>query len=91
MLYLSDHGEALGENGKWLHAGSVEAMHYPAALVWYSDLYAQLYPKKVSALKENRTKKYRTDYLFYSILSAGGIEVESAKKDLDIFSYHFLY
>lgn len=86
MLYLSDHGEALGENGKWLHAGSVDAMHYPAALVWYSDLYAQQYPKKVSALKENRTKRYRTDYLFHSILSAGGIEIERANKNLDIFS-----
>lgn len=87
LIYLSDHGESLGEEGLWLHAGSGLPTHYPAALVWYSDAYAATYPDKVQALKENRTKCLRTDFLFYSILSAAGIEIEGADRNLDIFSY----
>ncbi len=87
ILYLSDHGESLGEDGDWLHAGEGEAMHRPAAFVWYSDRYAQLYPEKVDALKQNSRKRYLTDYLFYSVLSAAGIEAEGINSNVDIFSH----
>ena len=86
IFYLSDHGESLGENGNWLHAAGAEATKYPAALVWYSDKYAQHFPDKVAALKENRTKHYRTDYLFYSILSAAGMEADGNNPSFDLFS-----
>ena len=75
-----------GENGNWLHAAGAEATKYPAALVWYSDKYAQRFPDKVAALKENRTKHYRTDYLFYSILSAAGMEAAGNSPSFDLFS-----
>ncbi len=86
VFYLSDHGESLGENGNWLHAAGAEATKYPAALVWYSDKYAQRFPDKVAALKENRTKHYRTDYLFYSILSAAGMEADGNNPSFNLFS-----
>jgi len=87
VIYLSDHGESLGENGKWLHAGDGEAMHRPAALVWYSDSYAALFPEKAEALKQNSRKRYRTDYLFYSVLSAAGISADGNNPQVDIFSH----
>jgi len=37
LIYLSDHGELLGENGKWLHAQEDEASKNPAMILWYSD------------------------------------------------------
>ena len=33
MIFQSDHGEALGEDGIWLHASETEAAHYAAGFV----------------------------------------------------------
>lgn len=85
VFYLSDHGESLGENGNWLHAAGAEETRYPAAIVWYSDKYAQTFPDKVEALETNRTKRYRTDYLFHSLLSAAGLRVVGADAENDLF------
>lgn len=82
IFYISDHGEALGEDGNYLHANGAEAVHYPAALVWYSDKYENKFPKKVEALNNNNNKYYRTDYLFPSVLSSVGLKAEG----IDIFS-----
>ena len=84
LLYISDHGESLGEEGHFLHA-NYEETKYPAALVWYSDKYETMYPEKIKALKRNRIRRYRTDYFFPSVLSAAGMCYEQ-QKDLDIFS-----
>ncbi len=85
LIYLSDHGEALGEDGVYLHAAENEALHHPACIVWYSDAYARLYPKKIEALKANKSKRYRTDFLYHSILSSVGIETEGDCPEMNIF------
>jgi glucan phosphoethanolaminetransferase (alkaline phosphatase superfamily) len=85
LFYLSDHGEALGEDGVYLHAAENEALHHPACIVWYSDAYARLYPKKIEALKANKSKRYRTDFLYHSILSSVGIETEGDCPEMNIF------
>ncbi len=87
VLYLSDHGESLGENGRFFHAGSGEETHYPACIVWYSDKYAQTFPDKIKALHLNHIKPYKTDFLFYSILSAAGIIPVDNRPELDIFTF----
>lgn len=86
LLYLSDHGEALGDDGEWLHAGYAKPLHNPACIIWYSDRYAQLFPGKIQALQANRNKQYRTDFFFHSVLSAVGIKAEGDYSSLDIFS-----
>ena len=86
LFYQSDHGESLGENGNYLHAAGAEETKYPAAVVWYSDRYAALFPDKIQALKKNSQKRYRTDYFFYSVLSAAGMRAEGDNGELDLFS-----
>lgn len=86
MLYLSDHGEALGENGEWLHAGEAEPLHQPACVVWYSDRYAQLFPQHVEALHHNASQRFGTDFLYFSVLSAAGLEPDSIVSHLNIFA-----
>ena len=44
VIYQSDHGESLGENGKYLHGEETEELHWPAAFIWYSDKYKQQIP-----------------------------------------------
>ncbi|MBO4666009.1 MAG: lipid A phosphoethanolamine transferase [Paludibacteraceae bacterium] len=86
MIYLSDHGESLGENGRWLHASESEPLHQPACVVWYSDQYEQLFPEKVKALQANKDVRYGTDLLFYSILSAASIEAVEPNTSQNIFA-----
>ena len=86
VFYLSDHGEALGENGNYCHAGDAEAMHSCGAFVWYSDLYAQTYPEKVQALEANKDNTYYTDILFHSVLSAAGLQLKDTVSVVDILS-----
>lgn len=75
LIYLSDHGEILGENGKWLHAQEDEASTNPAMIVWYSKEFEQAFPEKTEYLKSNALKKISTDFFFNSILDL--IEVEN--------------
>lgn len=69
MIYISDHGESLGEHGNWLHATGAKETKNPACIVWYSNSFAERYPNKVSCLNLNSKLRYRTDFLFHSILS----------------------
>lgn len=85
IIFLSDHGEALGENGEWLHANDNPAIKRPACLVWCSDCYIQSYPDKWDALQLNKQKRYRTDFLFHSILSAANISTPILDNSLNIF------
>jgi glucan phosphoethanolaminetransferase (alkaline phosphatase superfamily) len=89
VIYLSDHGESLGEDGYWLHAAGAEETKYPACVIWYSDRFAQQYPDNIEALHANKNNRYRTDFLFHSILSAAGIVVANTDSTINIFqTYH---
>lgn len=85
FIYLSDHGESLGENNVWLHAADSPPAHHPAAFVWASDKYIAAYPDKYEALKRNRQKKHVTDFLFHSILDGSSISSPYLKKELSVF------
>lgn len=85
LIYLSDHGESLGENGNWLHASDGDELKNPAAFVWCSDQYIERYPEKFQALKLNKDNRYHTDFLFHSILSSASIPSKVIEKELDIF------
>jgi glucan phosphoethanolaminetransferase (alkaline phosphatase superfamily) len=85
VLFISDHGEALGEEGKWLHANNTVAAHYPACFVWYSDKYQAAYPDKIDALKRNKDKEYNTSFLFHSVLDACDIRTSFIKQSENIF------
>ncbi|MDR1372195.1 MAG: phosphoethanolamine transferase [Dysgonamonadaceae bacterium] len=73
LIYLSDHGEALGENGQWLHASDSPAVHNTACLVWLSPAYIALHADRYEALMENRLRRYDTDFLFHTIIECADI------------------
>jgi glucan phosphoethanolaminetransferase (alkaline phosphatase superfamily) len=68
VIYLSDHGETLGENGMWLHAQSGKESMNPALVIWYSDQFYEKNPAIVRQLQANKTKKIGLDFFFQSIL-----------------------
>lgn len=86
LIYLSDHGESLGENGKWLHAVDNPPVHYPASFVWLSDTYIDKYPEKQKALTYNKGNRITTGYLFHSILDGALIKTPYLDKKSSIFN-----
>ena len=74
VLFISDHGEGLGENGIYLHASDNEATHYPACFIWYTPEYARLFPDKVAAGRRGKDLRHTTEAIFHTALDLGAIE-----------------
>lgn len=79
LIYLSDHGEVLGEDGKWLHGQNHSASKNPASLIWFSDIYKKNHIEVVNSVKKKSSHKITTDFFYNSIL--GLIDVQSFKYD----------
>jgi lipid A ethanolaminephosphotransferase len=90
MLYLSDHGESLGEYNLFLHGTpymlAPEQQKHVAMLAWFSDNYQKAYSVDTHCLQMSRDKPLSQDNLFHSML--GLLEVKSAvyQPDLDMFA-----
>ncbi len=86
MIYMSDHGESLGENGIYLHGlpyfiAPKEQTHV-ASLMWFGKkMQKELKRKNISSLSKNT---YTQDNLFHTLL--GMFEVQSLvyDKNMDI-------
>ena len=85
LIYLSDHGESMGENGKWLHANGVDEERNPACFVWSSEKYLEKNNDKVQKLILNKDRRYRTDFMFHSVLDASNLSSKFLVEDLSIF------
>lgn len=85
LIYQSDHGEALGEEGVWLHAVGTPFTHQAACLVWMSPSYKESHEGYYEKVKANSLKRFRTDYLWHSMLDAGGISSEYIDSSLSLF------
>ncbi len=88
LIYISDHGESLGENGKYLHAEDNVPLHYPAAFVWYSPKYAVSFPQKTESLKRNANQPINTGFLFHSVLDAAALNTVYLDTARSVFSHN---
>ncbi|WP_426206666.1 phosphoethanolamine transferase [Pseudomonas sp. TWP3-1] len=90
MLYLSDHGESLGEYNLFLHGTpymlAPDQQKHVAMLAWFSDSYQKSYAVDTHCLQMSRDKPLSQDNLFHSML--GLLEVHSSvyQQDLDMFA-----
>ena len=78
LVYLSDHGESLGENGAYLHglpyAIAPEAQKHVPMLIWLSDDYQKRYAVNKQCLnKRAATAHYSQDNLFSTMLGITGV------------------
>ena len=89
VIYLSDHGESLGENGLYLHGtpysvAPVQQTHVPM-LFWLSDNYAKAQGIDMQCLKDNAAdKEVSQDNLFHTVLSAMNVQTSERDPQLDI-------
>lgn len=91
LIYLSDHGETLGENGIWLHAQENESSKNPAMLIWYSDNFQKEFPEYINNLKENSVNSISTDFFYHSILDLLKVQNFNYDKSKSIFSKDVKY
>jgi len=90
MMYVSDHGESLGENGIYLHgtpyfiAPSTQT-HVPF-ITWFSKSYQQSNNLDLACLSETRHNKLSHDNLFHSVLGLSNISTQEYNDKLDLFS-----
>lgn len=91
MLYVSDHGESLGENGIYLHStpyaiAPKEQTSVPM-VIWLSPAWVQHKNTDLSCLQRNAGQAYSHDHLFHTVFSLMDIDLGSLKQynpNLDI-------
>lgn len=90
MVYISDHGESLGENNLYLHGlPYMLAPDYQKKvpfLLWLSEGYEKTHGINKECLAGKSDKALSHDNLFSSILGMLSIETEVHDNQLDIFS-----
>lgn len=76
ILYCSDHGQKLGENGYFIHGGSPEDMDLRrvASWIWYSDEYIRNNPEIAAATPQLAEKVLCQGQIYASILKLCHIE-----------------
>ena len=90
MLYVSDHGESLGENNIYLHAAPYmvapdEQIHVPM-LVWFDENFAKTFKLDRKCLQNKLNEEYSHDNLFHSFLGLMGVQTSVYDPKLDIFA-----
>jgi len=84
MIYVSDHGESLGEKGLYLHGlpyvMAPDEQKHIATVMWFSDSF-QI---DRNALMKKSDAAFSQDYLFHTILGLMKIETEVYDKNLDM-------
>ncbi len=90
MLYMSDHGESLGENGMYLHGTpyllAPEAQKHIGAMMWFSDSFQQEVGLNQRCLEGRKAEPYSHDNLFHSLLGVLGVHTSVYNKQLDMFA-----
>ena len=90
LLYVSDHGESLGENGIYLHGlpyalAPAEQTSVPM-LFWASEEFLTRKEIDLPTLQSNRQISYSHDNIFHSMLGLFGVNTGAYHPDLDLFA-----
>lgn len=88
MIYMSDHGESLGEYGLYLHGTPYsiapdEQKRVPF-IIWESDSF--LKEKKLSSPSVKSLGEYGQNNIFHTILGAFGVKSPVYNQQLDLFA-----
>lgn len=90
LVYISDHGESLGENNLYLHGLpyiiAPDQQKKVPFMLWLSHEYQQAYQLNRACLALKASHKLSHDNLFSSMLGLLAIQTQVRENDLDIFS-----
>ncbi len=90
MLFVSDHGESLGEKGLYLHAAPYiiaprEQTKVPM-LIWLSPANAEALKIDLSCARKTTAGRRSHENIFHTLLGLGGINTAEYRENLDIFA-----
>jgi len=87
MIYMSDHGESLGEKGLYLHGMpyfmAPDEQKHVASFMWFGKG-AMRDEIDIEKLKSYSDKRFSQDNLFHTLLSFFEVETEVYKEQMDI-------
>lgn len=88
LIYVSDHGESLGENGIFLHGlpraiAPREQTHVPM-IMWFSDGFAGRSGLALECLKQKQAQAFSHDNLFHTVLGLMDVHTKVYERPLDI-------
>jgi lipid A ethanolaminephosphotransferase len=85
LIYMSDHGESLGESGIYLHGlpyfMAPDVQKNVASILWFGDNYDEI---DINSIRKKSDREYSHDNLFYTILGLMEVKTELYKRDMDI-------
>ena len=89
MLYVSDHGESLGENNLYLHGlpysmAPAEQKMVPL-ITWFSANFERLSGVATACLQKSRDRALSHDHLFHSVLGMMGVQTSVYQAERDMF------
>ena len=91
MMYVSDHGESLGENGLYLHGLpyilAPDAQIHVPMIMWLGKNVDQE-EVNYDLIKQKSDQKFTHDNVFHTILGLLEIDTEVYDPALDIISNH---
>ena len=90
MIYVSDHGESLGENGLYLHGfpyaiAPREQTHVPM-LLWTDGAFGARHGVDGECVPTADNAPLSHDYVFHTVLAIFGVESSAYRPDLDLFA-----
>ena len=90
MLYLSDHGESLGENGLYLHgvphAIAPDVQRHVPFLMWLSPAFRRDFHVDGDCMREQSARPASHDNLFHSLLGVLDVQTAVYQPGLDLFA-----
>ena len=88
LMYVADHGQTLYDKSCDLafHGHNTQYEFHVPAFVWYSDVYAALYPAKVAQLKQRRKARLSTENVFHTLVDLGDIRYPGERLEWSIAS-----
>jgi glucan phosphoethanolaminetransferase (alkaline phosphatase superfamily) len=77
LIYISDHGESLGENGAWLHGDpNNEDQRQAAMMVWASKNWQKRYPARFQQLVNKRDQSLAQEVVFHTVLDCADVAAD---------------
>ncbi|MDP3824557.1 MAG: phosphoethanolamine--lipid A transferase [Burkholderiales bacterium] len=90
MLYVSDHGESLGESGLYLHGVpqsiAPEVQRNVPFVMWLSAAFRRDFDISDKCLREHAAQPVSHDNLFHSLLGVLDIETRDYDRGMDLFA-----
>tara|TARA_R110002020_G_scaffold50963_14_gene144479 strand:+ start:766 stop:2409 length:1644 start_codon:yes stop_codon:yes gene_type:complete len=88
LIYMSDHGESLGEKGLYLHGmpylfAPGEQTHVPFVM-WVSESYSQIFGVTSACLAAEADADVSQDNLFHTVLGLMNVEAAHYRPELDV-------